>query len=99
MHADQPDPELIRDVFGRAVQDVLEDEPEGLDAVTIRRRVIKHPDHDVDPPGRDFHRWLGILCHYDVVRYVDFYMKYWWVPEDEREPREGKPARYRDDEG
>lgn len=57
------DPGAERAVFDQAVRDVLADEPGGLEANAIRRRIHAHPDHDLEIRMQDLHPWLGELVH------------------------------------
>jgi hypothetical protein len=63
------DKDLVTDAFGRAVMTVLEDEPDGLDAVTLRRRIHEHPEHDLEVPMQQLHGWLAVLIRGDLLVY------------------------------
>jgi hypothetical protein len=63
------DDNLVTDAFGRAVTTVLEDEPDGLTAVTLRRRIHEHPDHDLEVPMQQLHSWLAVLIRDDRLVY------------------------------
>jgi hypothetical protein len=63
------DNDLITDAFGRAVTTVFEDEPDGLCAVTLRRRIHEHPDHDLEVPMQHIHGWLAVLIRDDRLVY------------------------------
>jgi hypothetical protein len=63
------DPALITDAFGRAVTTILKDEPDGLNAVTLRRRIHEHPDHDIEVPMQHLHCWLAVLIRDDLLVY------------------------------
>jgi hypothetical protein len=63
------DSDLVTDAFGRAVTTVLEDEPDGLSAVTLCRRIHKHPDYDLEVPMQDLHGWLADLVRDDRLVY------------------------------
>jgi hypothetical protein len=55
------DTSLVPDAFDHAVTTVLEDEPDGLHAVTLRRCIREHPDHDLEVPMQQLHGWLAVL--------------------------------------
>ena len=63
------DTDLVTDAFGRAVTTILEDEPDGLNAVTLRRRIHEHPDHDLEVPMQHIHGWLAELIRDDRLVY------------------------------
>jgi hypothetical protein len=63
------DTDLVPDAFDHAVTTVLEDEPEGVTAVTLRRRIHEHPGHDLDVPMQQLHGWLAVLIRDDRLVY------------------------------
>jgi len=63
------DTDLVTNAFGRAVTTVLQDEPDGLSAVTLRRRIHEHPDHDLEVPMQQLHGWLAVLIRDDRLVY------------------------------
>jgi hypothetical protein len=62
-------PALVQEAFGRAIATVLEYEPDGLTAVTLRRRIHEHPDHNLEVPMQHLHGWLAVLIRYDRLVY------------------------------
>jgi hypothetical protein len=63
------DSDLVPAAFRDAVTTVLENEPDGLCAVTLRRRIHEHPDHDLEVPMQQLHSWLAVLIRDDRLVY------------------------------
>ena len=50
-----------------AVRDILDRHPDGLDAVTIRRELNRHPMFDFNISMQYMHAWLGALIKIGVL--------------------------------
>ena len=58
---------LDRSELEPAIRDILDRHPDGLDAVTIRRELNRHPMFEFNIPMQHLHAWLGALIRAGVL--------------------------------